>query len=307
LNGTPVSLSDARFRGKVVILSITGSWCPNCHDEAPFFADLYRKYRDRGLEIVLLAFEEAGQLSNPVRLKAFLTQYGITYPVLLVGEPKDLSAKLPQFADLYAFPTSIYIGRDGRVRGTHAGFSGKATGALYTRTTDEITTTVETLLAEKPPATLETRESDRDADLLRSAQAGLTSPDPRQRVSVFAAASRRSKTSYDLVLKVQPHPGMHVYAPGAKGYNVVSLTIASPPGVTVTPPRFPKPEDYYFAPTKEHLPVYQQTFDVLTSATVPAGTATLGGTLSYQACDDRLCYTPQALPVSFTLSTGPRP
>src|SRR4051812_27621333 len=149
LNGTLVSLSDARFRGKVVILSITGSWCPNCHDEAPFFADLYRKYRDQGLEIVLLAFEEAGQLTNPVRLKAFLTQYNITYPVLLVGEPKELSARLPQFADLYAFPTSVYLGRDGRVRGTHVGFSGRATGALYTRTTEEITRTVETLLAEK--------------------------------------------------------------------------------------------------------------------------------------------------------------
>ncbi len=65
LNGTPVSLSDARFRGKVVILSITGSWCPNCHDEAPFLGELYRKYRDQGLEIVLLAFEEAGQLAEP--------------------------------------------------------------------------------------------------------------------------------------------------------------------------------------------------------------------------------------------------
>src|SRR6478672_1783857 len=156
LNGTPVSLSDARFRGKVVILSLTGSWCPNCHDEAPFFVDLYRKYHDQGLEIVLLAFEEAGQLANPVRLKAFLKQYDITYPVLLVGEPKDMSAKLPQFEDLYAFPTSIYIGRDGRVRGTHAGFSGKATGALYTQTTGEITRTVERLLAETTPESLET-------------------------------------------------------------------------------------------------------------------------------------------------------
>ena len=306
LNGTPVSLSDARFRGKAVILSLTGSWCPNCHDEAPFFVDLYRKYRDQGLEIVLLAFEEAGQLANPVRLKAFLKQYDITYPVLLVGEPKELSAKLPQFEDLYAFPTSIYIGRDGRVRGTHAGFSGKATGALYTQTTEEITRMVEILLAEKAPESLETDSS--SADLVRSAAAasGLTSPGPRQRVSVNAVATRRSKTSYDLVLSVQPHPGMHVYAPGAKGYNVVSLTFPSMPGLKVAPARFPKPEDFYFAPTREHLPVYQQTFDIVASATVPANTSTLAGTLTYQACDDRLCYTPQSLPVSFTLSAGAR-
>jgi len=325
LNGIPVSLSGARFRGKVVILSLTGSWCPNCHDEAPFFADLYRKYHDQGLEIVLLAFEEAGQLANPVRLKAFLKQYDITYPVLLVGEPKDLSAKLPQFEDLYAFPTSIYIGRDGRVRGTHAGFSGKATGALYTQTTAEITGTVERLLVEKAPELLETFDcsgaglvSPACADLTRSAPrssaaaaTGLTSPalrprTPPQRVSVLATATRRSKTSYDLVLSVQPHSGMHVYAPGAKGYNVVSLTFPSVPGVTVKPARFAKPEDYYFAPTKEHVSVYQQTFDIVASAVVPANTSTLDGTLTYQACDDRLCYTPQSLPVSFNLSSEAR-
>jgi thiol-disulfide isomerase/thioredoxin len=301
LNGTPISLSDARFRDKVVILSLTGSWCPNCHDEAPFFVDLYRKYHDQGLEIVLLAFEEAGQLANPVRLKAFLKQYGISYPVLLVGEPKDLSARLPQFEDLYAFPTSIFLGRDGRVRGTHAGFSGKATGALYTEITEETARMVERLLAEKAP-TLETFDSAPPA----SGRPSMRPRTPPQRVSVYASARRRSGTSYDLVLSVQPHPGMHVYAPGAKGYNVVSLTFPSMPGVTVAPARFPKPEDYYFAPTKEHLPVYQQAFDIAVSASVPAKTSTLDGTLVYQACDDRLCYTPQSLPVSFTLSAEAR-
>jgi len=312
LNGTPVSLSDARFRGKVVILSMTGSWCPNCHDEAPFFVDLYRTYHDRGLEIVLLAFEEAGQLANPVRLKAFLKQYGISYPVLLVGEPKDLSAKLPQFEDLYAFPTSVYIGRDGRVRGTHAGFSGKATGALYTQTIEEITRTVERLLAEKTPESIET---DRRDDLVRSAAAaaGLTSAPgagtPRtaqHRVTVQTAATRRSPTAYDLVLQVQPLPGMHVYAPGATGYNVVSLTFAEPSGVKVSTVRFPKPEDFYFAPTREHVPVYQSPFALTAVATVPQTLTTLTGTLNYQACDDRLCYAPQAVPVSFDLSAGAR-
>ena len=299
LDGTPVSLGDARFRGKVVILSITGSWCPNCHDEAPFFVDLYRKYHDQGLEIVLLAFEEAGQLDNPVRLRAFVKQYAITYPVLLVGAPNQMPAMLPQFENLYAFPTSIYIGRDGRVRGTHAGFSGKATGELYARTTSEITRTVQTLLAEAGgPAS-------------PSLETSLSSPPllprtPAQRVSVYASARRRSKTSYDLVLSVQPHERMHVYAPAAKGYTGLALTFATAPGVSVTPTRFPKAEDYYFAPTKEHFPVYQQTFEIATSATVPANVKTLDATLTYQACDDRLCYTPQSLPVFFDLSSVAR-
>jgi thiol-disulfide isomerase/thioredoxin len=293
LNGVQVSLKDARFRGKVLLVSISGSWCPNCHDEAPFLTELYRTYHDRGLEIVLLAFEEAGQLPNPVRLKAFVKQYGITYPVLIAGEPKELAAKLPQFEDLVAFPTSIYVGRDGRVRGTHAGFSSKATGPLYTETTAEITHTVEGLLAEKAGLTsLAPRSSE---------QAELTSSAPQQRISVHAYAKRRSPKSYDLTLTVQPHERMHVYAPGADGYTAVSLTFASAPGVKVTPATYPKTEDYYFVPTKEHLPVYQRSFDIVVRATVPAELTTLEGMLTYQACDDRLCYTPQTLSVVFTL------
>jgi len=301
LNGNLVSLSDARFRGKVVILSITGSWCPNCHDEAPFYSELYRAYRDRGLEIVMLAFEEAGQLNNPVRLRAFVKQYDIAYPVLLVGAPNQLATILPQFEDLYAFPTSIYIGRDGRIRGTHAGFSGKATGELYDETTAGISRTIETLLAEKPPAGLET-----DATTPELARPALRPRTPPQRVSVYAAAQRRSNTTLNLVLSVQPHERMHVYAPGAKGYTAISLAFAPAPGVKVTAARFPRPEDYYFAPAKEHLPVYQQTFDITASATVPANATTLAATLTYQACDDRLCYTPQELPVTFDLATGAR-
>jgi hypothetical protein len=61
LDGRMVSNTDARFEGRVVIVSIMGSWCPNCHDEAPFLAGLYAE----GLEIVALSFEEAEQLKNP--------------------------------------------------------------------------------------------------------------------------------------------------------------------------------------------------------------------------------------------------
>jgi thiol-disulfide isomerase/thioredoxin len=298
LNGTPVSLSDARFRGKVVILSITGSWCPNCHDEAPFLVDLYKKYRDTGLEIVLLAFEEAGQLANPVRLKAFVKQYDITYPVLVAGEPKELTAKLPQFVNLIAFPTSVYIGRDGRVRATHAGFSGKATGELYAHTTEEITRRVETLLAEKDPAA-DGAEVLRSADLVRSAG-------PPQRLTAVPSVKRRSKSAVDLILQVTPNPRMHVYAPGATGYTSIELAFPVMKDASVAPAQFPKAEDFYFEPTKEHLPVYQAPFQIVVPARVAATTRAINATLTYQACDDRLCYAPQSLPVSFDLPAEAR-
>jgi len=151
LSGKTVSNTDDRFRGKVVIVSISGSWCPNCHDEAPFLVELYRKYRGRGLEIVSLSFEEAAQLKNPTRLRAFNKRYGIEYTVLLPGEPRELADKMPQAVNLNSFPTTFYLGRDGRVRGVHAGFPGKASGKFHQETKDEVTADVERLLNERVP------------------------------------------------------------------------------------------------------------------------------------------------------------
>lgn len=148
LGGGLVSESDARFRGKVVLVNITGSWCPNCHDEAPFLAELYRKYRDRGLEIVALSFEEAEQLQDPTRLRAFLRQYGIEYTVLLAGEPGEAKDKLAQAVNWNAWPTTFFLGRDGRVRKAHAGFPSRASGEFYGEAKREFTTLIERLLVE---------------------------------------------------------------------------------------------------------------------------------------------------------------
>ena len=152
LSGRVVSNTDEKFRGKVVIVSISGSWCPNCHDEAPFLGELYKKYRSRGLEIVSLSFEEEAQLKNPVRLRAFMKRYGIEYTVLIPGEPKELAERVPQGVNLSSFPTTFFIGRDGRVRAVHAGFPGKASGEFHTQAKEESTATVERLLAESAQA-----------------------------------------------------------------------------------------------------------------------------------------------------------
>jgi thiol-disulfide isomerase/thioredoxin len=148
LNGRLISNTDDKFRGKVVLVSISGSWCPNCHDEAPFLGELYKKYRNRGLEIVSLSFEEEAQLKNPVRLRAFMKRYGIEYTVLIPGEPKELADKVPQGVNLSSFPTTFFLGRDGKVRAVHAGFPGKASGEFHTQAKEESTATVERLLAE---------------------------------------------------------------------------------------------------------------------------------------------------------------
>lgn len=151
LSGRIVSNTDARFLGKVVLVVITGSWCPNCHDEAPFLADLYRKYRDRGLEIVALDFEEPAQMDDLARLRAFVWHYGIRYTVLVGGDPDDVNKKIPQLVNLNSWPTTVFIGRDGLVKSIHAGFASPASGDFNGQLKAEITSRVEALLAVNQP------------------------------------------------------------------------------------------------------------------------------------------------------------
>jgi thiol-disulfide isomerase/thioredoxin len=148
INGERVSSTDPRFRNKVVIVTITGSWCPNCHDEAPFLVELYRRYHALGLEIVALDFEEPEQLTDKTRLRAFIKEYGIEYTYLIGGEPKELQAKITQAENLNSWPTTFFLGRDGKVRLIHAGFAAPASGEFHTRLQREVTETVERLLAE---------------------------------------------------------------------------------------------------------------------------------------------------------------
>lgn len=148
LTGHIVADTDPRFRGKVILVSVGGSWCPNCHDEAPFLMELYRRYHGLGLEIVSLSFEEDDQGKDPRRLHAFVEKYGIEYPVLLCGDPADVEEKLPQTVNLTTWPATFFLGRDGRVRATHAGFASRATGELHKQLKEDMAGLVERLLAE---------------------------------------------------------------------------------------------------------------------------------------------------------------
>lgn len=149
LAGRAVTQRDPRFAGKVLVVNVTGSWCPNCHDEAPFLAELYRRYRGLGLEVVALSFEEAEQLADPARLKAFVAKYGIDYTYLVAGEPAQVGEKIPGAENLNAWPTTFFVGRDGLVRGSHTGFAAPASGEFHRQLRREFEATVEKLLAER--------------------------------------------------------------------------------------------------------------------------------------------------------------
>jgi thiol-disulfide isomerase/thioredoxin len=148
LNGKLVSNTDPEFRGKVVIVAIGGSWCPNCHDEAPFLVDLYKRYHAQGLEIVNLDFETGDPVTDSLRLKAFIAHYGITYTVLTAGTTGQLNEKIPQAVNLNCWPTSFFIGRDGLIKKIHAGFAGPGNTVGHAALEHDVTDLVAKLLSE---------------------------------------------------------------------------------------------------------------------------------------------------------------
>jgi thiol-disulfide isomerase/thioredoxin len=152
VNGKPVSSEDPQFKGKVVLAIVTGTWCPNCHDEAQYLVELDKKYRDKGLAIVALDFEEAEQQGPLNRVHAFTKQYGVKYPYLIAGAPAEMWEKVPQLVNLNTWPATVFVGRDGKVRAVHAGFASPASGQFHAQLKKEFTERIEQLLAEKAPA-----------------------------------------------------------------------------------------------------------------------------------------------------------
>ncbi|MCU0355053.1 MAG: TlpA family protein disulfide reductase [Cytophagales bacterium] len=149
-SGKKVSLSDPKFKNKVVIVQILGSWCPNCMDETKFLAPWYQKNKDRGVEIVGLAFEKSNDLavSGP-KLQRMKERFGMEYDVLLAGvNDTTASRSLPMLEKIKGYPTTIFIDRKGKVRRVHTGFSGPGTGQYYDEFVDEFNRFVDKLVAE---------------------------------------------------------------------------------------------------------------------------------------------------------------
>lgn len=156
LEGNMVSLRDARFAGKVIVIALAGSWCPNCHDEAAFLAPFHRQNRERGLEVVSLMFEQFGDFPQAAAAtRRFRERHGIEYTTLIAGtsDKDDAATKLPQLNGVFAFPTTIFVDRTGKVRRIHTGFSGPATGEHHRKLLEEFESTVEQLLGETPDPT----------------------------------------------------------------------------------------------------------------------------------------------------------
>jgi peroxiredoxin len=164
--GDMVSLNDDKYRDKVVMVALAGTWCPNCNDEARFLAPFYESYREQGLEIVTLLFEHFDDPTIAAeQALAFRAKHGIGYDTLIAGisDKTDAARALPQLSAVLAFPTTIFIDRSGRVRQIHTGFSGPGTGEHYLRLQASFTDLVTTLLSE-PPNLIESLSGDESTD-----------------------------------------------------------------------------------------------------------------------------------------------
>jgi thiol-disulfide isomerase/thioredoxin len=151
LDGRLVTRGDPRFRDKVLLVDVFGTWCPTCHDAAPVLVQLHRDYRARGLEIVGLAYEVTGDSAVDNRqLRRYREKFGIEFTLLLAGlnDTELTAATLPQLANFTAYPTTLFLDRRGRVRRVHAGFYGPATGAQHGRLVADFRAEIERLLAE---------------------------------------------------------------------------------------------------------------------------------------------------------------
>lgn len=135
-NGTIISLSDARFKNKVTLVQIMGTWCPNCLDESKYLSQYYKDHKNEGLEIIALAFEVAKTTKIAFkRMNRLQERIGINYPILLAhfGSENKVEAhkKLPMLNHIISFPTTIFIDKKGNVRKIYTGFNGPATGQKY--------------------------------------------------------------------------------------------------------------------------------------------------------------------------------
>lgn len=151
VNGKIVSINDKQYKNKVVVVQIMGSWCPNCMDESKFLSSFYKEYKSKGVEVIALAYEYSTDVNrSKASIQKFIKRLQIKYQVLItpvtVNDPERTEKTLPQLTPIRAFPTTLFIGKNGEVYKVHQGFYGPGSGAYYQEFQTEFYSTIKKLL-----------------------------------------------------------------------------------------------------------------------------------------------------------------
>ncbi len=151
LNKKMVSIDDPKFKNKVVIVQIMGSWCPNCMDETAFLSEFYTKYKQKGVEVIGLAYEYSTDFERSKNsIEKFKNRFNVQYTMLNTGVTVSDSLRtektLPQLTPIKSFPSMIIVDKTGKVSKIHTGFEGPGTGVHYQIFKKEFETTIDQLL-----------------------------------------------------------------------------------------------------------------------------------------------------------------
>lgn len=158
IDGNNISPADPRFSNKVLVLQLFGTWCPNCMDETRFLKEWHKQNRDRGVEILGLAYERKADFAYASdRVRKMKAKWGVDYDFVIAGtnDKAEASKTLPMLSRVEAFPTTIFIGKDGKVKKIHTGFSGPGTGIYYDQFIQHFNETINELLNEPAPSAVQ--------------------------------------------------------------------------------------------------------------------------------------------------------
>ncbi|MNU75718.1 Sporulation thiol-disulfide oxidoreductase A precursor [compost metagenome] len=149
IDGKDYHFPNEQTKGKVVIIQIMGTWCPNCMDETNYYKEIYEKYHSKGLEIISIGYEATDSFEEQAKKILTLKQRkNLDFTFLVGGKASKgiASEHFHMLNEVISFPTSIYIGRDGEVKRIHTGFNGPGTGDTYNEYVKKTNALIESLL-----------------------------------------------------------------------------------------------------------------------------------------------------------------
>jgi peroxiredoxin len=305
-------------KGAMLVFVRSADWCPYCKTQLVDLQTGVAELRKRGLGVATISYDP------PEILASFAKQHGITYPMLsdagsatikkfgllnpvpewALGPDRDdpaVQAEVQKYVSVrqatanmvgMAFPGNFILDPQGRVKS-------RSFEDFYVER-NTVSSLLVKLGGEGDAPVAATKISTKHLDI-------VTYPsDP-----VIAPGNR-----FSVVVNIEPHAKMHVYAPGAKDYRVIRLNMDPNPQVNVLAMQYPDSEIYFFKLLNERAPVFQKPFrlvqGLVLDGTLQAQAAlrgkdsvTLRGSLEYQACDDKQCFNPVSVPLSWTMKLRP--
>lgn len=252
-------------------------------------------FRKEGLNVAALSYDPPGLLED------FAAKRGISYPLLsdrdsryirALGLLNDIDYPLGHFAHGVPYPGVLVTDATGRVtrRFFETVYEERRTGG-----------SILAAIGGAPPST--------------AGRLAVDTPQVRVRVAMSNGSARPGQR-ISLLLDFELPPGMHAYAPGARGYRPLALNLEANPLITLHDWVLPPSTPYTFAPLNETVPVFTGNFRAIQDVTLQGPkplqellkTESPGleirGALTYQICSDTVCYAPQRAPVSWRVEVA---